>query len=457
MANFSAFNLSKTMIDSLNKQGYVAPSPIPTSIIPRALRGQSLIAQSPTGSGKTHSYLIPIIDKVDQNLPRLQAIIVCPSRELARQVYEFARPFQKHFQKLKIRLFTSESDKSENQSGLSEAPQIVIGTPGRLKDILIDEYALNLHGVKTLVLDEADMLMELGYFDDIDAIYQTIGSEPQVMVFSATLNEGLKEKLHHYIKSNFTFEGGDNMTATEVKHHLVDIKHVGPYEALKRFLKIRNPYLCIVFCSKKEDVRKTYDALKDENYPVTMFSGDLSTRERRAAIRLIKENRYQIIVSSDLLSRGIDIQDVTDVVSMDLPSDLEYYHHRAGRTGRFGKSGDSWVFYNSDSTKRPLLLMKDGVPFDFMTLRSESITVDPVGLAPKKKFSKKKEFSEEEAKEVKIAKANSRTKTVKPAYKKKMRWEVEKVKNRYRRKAIQKSINRSRARKLAESVRKNDD
>ena len=226
---------------------------------------------------------------------------------------------------------------------------------------------------------------------------------------------------------------------------------------MKRFLKIRNPYLCIVFCSKKEDVRKTYDALKDENYPVTMFSGDLSTRERRAAIRLIKENRYQIIVSSDLLSRGIDIQDVTDVVSMDLPSDLEYYHHRAGRTGRFGKSGDSWVFYNSDSTKRPLLLMKDGVPFDFMTLRSESITVDPVGLAPKKKFSKKKEFSEEEAKEVKIAKANSRTKTVKPAYKKKMRWEVEKVKNRYRRKAIQKSINRSRARKLAESARKNDD
>ena len=231
MANFSAFNLSKTMIDSLNKQGYVEPSPIQTSIIPRALRGQSLIAQSPTGSGKTHSYLIPIIDKIDQNLPRLQAIIVCPSRELARQVYEFARPFQKHFQKLKIRLFTSESDKSENQSGLSEAPQIVIGTPGRLKDILIDEYALNLHGVKTLVLDEADMLMELGYFDDIDAIYQTIGSEPQVMVFSATLNEGLKEKLHHYIKSNFTFEGGDNMTATEVKHHLVDIKHVGPYEA----------------------------------------------------------------------------------------------------------------------------------------------------------------------------------------------------------------------------------
>ena len=140
MANFSAFNLSKTMIDSLNKQGYVEPSPIQTSIIPRALRGQSLIAQSPTGSGKTHSYLIPIIDKVDQNLPRLQAIIVCPSRELARQVYEFARPFQKHFQKLKIRLFTSESDKSENQSGLSEAPQIVIGTPGRLKDILIDEY-----------------------------------------------------------------------------------------------------------------------------------------------------------------------------------------------------------------------------------------------------------------------------------------------------------------------------
>ena len=458
MATFSALNLSKTMVETLKKQGYVEPSPIQLSIIPRALRGESLVVQSPTGSGKTHAYLIPLIEKVDQNLPRLQSIIIAPSRELARQVYEFAKPFQKTYQKLKIRLLTSEAEKTDNTSGLSfSAPQIVIGTPGRLKDILINDYSLDLHGVKSLVLDEADMLMEFGYFEDIDAIYQKLTSEPQTMVFSATLHEGLKENLRRYIKSDFTFEGGDSRTAAEVKHHLVDIKHCGPYEALKRFLKIRNPYLCLVFCSKKEDVKKTFEALRADNYACEMFSGDLSQRERRAAIRRIKENRYQIIVASDLLSRGIDLEDVTDVISMDLPSELEYYHHRAGRTGRFGKKGDSWVFYNADSTKRPLLLMKEGIPFEFMTLKEDRLEIDPVGLAPKKKLTKKKTFSEEEQRDVKIAKANARSKKVKPGYKKKVQWEVERVKNKYRRKAIQKSINKSRAKKMAEEARKGSD
>jgi len=450
MGKFSAFNLKKQTIGCLAKQGLVDASPIQETIIPRALRGESLICQSPTGSGKTHAYLVPIIDRVDENLPRLQSVIVCPSRELARQVYEFARPFQKYYQHLKIRLLTSEAEKSDNLSGLSQAPQIVIGTPGRLKDLLSGEYALDLHGVKSLVLDEADMLMELGYFNDIDAVYSLMPKEVQVMVFSATLDEGLREKLSHYVSSDFIFEGGKDQTAPQVKHHLVDIKHKDPVEAVKNFLVIRNPYLCLVFSSRKEEVRRAYDALKEADFSVTMFSGDLDQRQRRQVIRLIKENRYQIIVSSDLLSRGIDIDDVSDVVSLDLPGDLEYYYHRAGRTGRFGKSGDSWVFYDSDHEEKAKALLQQGVPFDYYELKAGSLVIDPVGLAPKTKLKKKKAFSPEEQREVKIAKAKSHTDKVKPAYKKKMRWEVERVKNKYRRKAIQKSVNRTLHRKAAE-------
>ena len=313
------------------------------------------------------------------------------------------------------------------------------------KGMLIDEYALDLHNLRTLVLDEADMLMDLGYFQDIDAIYAKLSSEPQVMVFSATLNEGLKEKLHRYIKSDFLYESEQHMTAAGVKHHLVDIKHVGLAEALKAFIRIKNPYLLLVFASRKEEVNELYAALKEAKLSVISFSGDLEQRERRKTIRLIKENRYQIIVASDLLSRGIDLQDVTDVVSVDLPSDQEFYYHRAGRTARFGKAGDSWVFYNSDTTARPLELIKAGVPFDFYTLKNDELAIDPVGLLPKKKLSRKKPFSDEELREVKIAKANSREKVVKPAYKKKMRWAVEKVKNKYRRKAIERSIRRHKA------------
>ena len=454
MASFASFSLSEKMVASLKKQGYTEPSPIQFSVIPRVLRGDSLICQSPTGSGKTHAYLAPIIDRIDQNLPRLQAIIICPSRELARQVFEFAKPFQNAFPKLKVRLLSSEAEKSATQEGLREAPQMVIGTPGRLKDVLIDEYALDLHGVKTLVFDEADMLLDLGYFEDIDEIYGKLSSDPQVLAFSATLHEGLKDKLRRYIQSDFLYEGGKEKTAGTVTHHLVDIKHVGTVEALIRFLKLRNPYLCLVFCSKKEDVKKHYSALKEAGFSVTMFSGDLSSRERRSAIRMIKENHYQIIVCSDLLSRGIDIEDVTDVVSIDLPSDLAYYHHRAGRTGRFGKTGDSWVFYNADGIRRPKMLMDEGIPFTFEILKADGLIIDTVGLAPKKKLSKKKAFSEEEAKEVKIAKARTRSDKVKPAYKKKQQWEVEKVKNKYRRKAIQKSVGKAKAKKYREQAKK---
>lgn len=432
------------MVASLEKLGYKEPSPVQTNIIPKALKGESLICQSETGSGKTHSYLIPIFEKVDPNLPRTQSIIICPSRELARQVFDFAKELCKFFPKHKVRLFTSDTQKSDNTDGLSVAPHIVIGTPGRLKDVLIDEYPLDLHNLRSLILDEADMLLDLGYFDSIDAIYGALNNDPQVMVFSATLNESLKEKLRRYISSEFLYESEVNMTAKGVKHHYVDIKHVGINEALMNFLKIKQPYLAIVFASKKETVNQVYAYLKQQKVSCIAFTGDLEQRERRKSIRLIKENRYQVVVASDLLSRGIDIEDVSDVISLDLPSDIDYYYHRAGRTGRFGKEGDSWIFYNSDTAEKAKQLLDSGIEFDFLTLKRDGLVSDPVGLLPKKKFSKKKAFGEEEAKEIKIVKANTRTNKVKPAYKKKRQWEIEKVKNKYKRKAIQKAIRKKK-------------
>ena len=454
MASFKAFNLSERMVSALEKLGYTSPSPVQSRIIPKALNRQSLVCQSETGSGKTHAYLIPIIDRIDTNLPRLQAIIIAPSRELARQVYDFAKPFERFYPHLKVRLMSSEEEKAQNTEGLSIAPQLIIGTPGRLKDLLSNEYELDLHGVKTLVLDEADMLMELGYFDDIDELYGKLPKGVNTMVFSATLHQGLKYKLEKYIASDFLYEGEENKTSSHVTHHLVDIKHVGALEALSTFLKIKNPYLCLVFASKKEDVKKAYDFVKNLGYTATMFSGDLETRERKKTIRLIKDNRYQVIVCSDLLSRGIDIEDVTDVVSLDLPMDLSYYYHRAGRTGRFDKKGDSWVFYNSDSVDRPSELISQGLVFDFLTLKGDQLVPNPLGLE-KRKFTKKKAWeSEEQLKDIKIAKAKTRVKKVKPGYKVKTRRAIEKVKNKYRRKAIQKAVKAQKDRRYAEAAKR---
>lgn len=446
MGSFKSFALSEKMVSALNKQGYLSPSPVQERIIPKALRGQSLVCQSQTGSGKTHCYLVPIIDSLDLNLMKLQAIIIAPSRELARQIYDFAVAFKDYFPKLKVRLITSEVEKSQNTEGLTTSPHIVIGTPGRLGEILDRDYELDLHGVKTLVLDEADMLMEAGYFDEIDSLFEKLPERMQTMVFSATLEEGLKSKLSRYISSSFLFEGEETRTSSQVAHHLVDIKHAPIEDALPRFLAAHPIYLGMIFASKKEDVKAVYEALRKKDFSVILFYGDMDDRERKKAIRAIKENRYQYIVCSDVLARGIDIEDVSDIISIDLPTDLAYYYHRAGRTGRFDKKGDSWVFYNRDSLKKPAELLEQGLVFDYYELKGEALVEDPLGLIQKRKFTNKRQWeTEEEARDIKLAKARTRTTKVKPGYKKKTKQAIEKVKGKYRRKAIKEKVKAQKA------------
>ena len=455
MGSFKEFALSETMINALKKQGYVSPSPVQTRVIPKALRGTSLVCQSATGSGKTHAFLIPIISRLDLNLHRLQAIIIAPSRELARQIYDFTLPFRDFFPSLKVRLFTSEVGKEQNQEGLSISPHIVIGTPGRLSAMLSEDYELDLHGVKTLVLDEADMLMELGYFDEVDSLFDKLPEKMQTMVFSATLEEGLKAKLAKYISASFLYEGEEDKTASSVSHNLVDIKHAGIEDALIRFLKARGTYLAMIFSSTKEGVKKAYEALKAAGLNSVVFYGALDERERRKAIRAIKSNAYQFIVCSDLLSRGIDIADVTDVISLDLPSDNAYYYHRAGRTGRFDRHGDSWVFYNRDSLKKPTELLGEGVPFDYYELKGETLIKDELGLINKRRFTNKKKWdNEDEAREIKIAKARTRSDKVKPGYKRKTERAIERVKGKYRRKAIKENIRKAKNEAYAKKAKK---
>lgn len=459
MASFRAFSLSETMVNALAKQGYVSPSPVQTNVIPKVLRGKSVLVQSATGSGKTHAFLIPLIEKTDVNLPRLQSIIIAPTRELARQTYEFAKGFERFYPKLKIRLFTSEAEVAQNEEGLTKAPHMIIGTPGRLKDLLVDRHPLNLSNVRAVVLDEADMLLDLGYFTDIEALFAADMSNPQILVFSATLKQNLKDELRHLVAADFHFEAEDTETSFSVRHHMVDIKHDDPKASLVGFLKIRRPYLAIVFASKKETVDATYKHLLGNGIEAIYFTGSLNDRARKKALRDIKANKISVIVASDLLARGMDIPDVTDVISLDLPNDLEFYYHRAGRTGRFDKDGDSWVFYDDDSARLPLALVNEKrATFDYYTLRGNILKEDPVGLAAKKKLTKKKAFaSEEEKKEVKIAKANTRSDKVKPGYKKKQKAAIERVKNKYRRKAIQRSVRRELEEQYRKKAREEND
>ena len=454
MSRFNEFNLSPELCRALSKLGYENPSPVQSRVIPKALQGKSLVCQSETGSGKTHSYLIPMVEKTDANLARLQNIVICPSRELARQVFDFASELTKYFPKLKVRLYSSEADVSQNKEGTTVPPHIAIGTPGRLKEILSDSYCFDLHGVRRVVLDEADMLLELGYFEDIDEVYKKLPETVQTMVFSATMNTELKCRLERYIGSEFLFQGEKDKTSSRVAHHFVDIKHQGLFEALRSFLAIRKPYFALVFASTKELVKKTQAYLKENGIDSVMFSGDLDQRERKQAIRRIRSNQYSVVVCSDLLARGIDLEDVSDVISLDLPSDSSYYFHRAGRTGRFDKNGDSWIFYNADSLSKALELAAQGFPYDCFVLKKDALAANPTGLEKSAAAPKKRAFSEEQIREVKKAKAEARSEKVKPGYKKKQKMAVEKVKNKFRRQASQKSSKAKKDARYAEKARR---
>ncbi len=442
--SFKEFDLSEEMVNALQKLGYLNPSAVQSAVIPKALKGRSLLVQSETGSGKTHAFLVPIIERIDKSLARPQGLIISPTRELARQTYEFAKAFERFYPSFRVRLFTSENDVSDNAEGSKRPPQLIIGTPGRLRDVIITRQLYSVRNVRFFVLDEADMLLDMGFFEDVQMIASAL-KEPQTMVFSATLKPNLKSELDKFVGANFEFESEKTETSGNVAHHLVDVKHMGTVSALLKFLSIRRPYLAIVFASTVEKVGEIHKALKENGVDAIYYSGSLDERSRKKALREIKANKHSLIVSSDLLSRGIDISDVSDVISVDLPSDLEFYHHRAGRTGRFGKSGDSWVFYNSDSLSLPQKLIEEGVVFDFLTLNKDGLKVDPVGLLPKTKLKKKKELPDEEIKEIKIAKALSRPKHIEPMYKKKQQFAIEKVKKKYRKKAIRKAIRKNLA------------
>jgi len=440
--SFRGLSLKDETVRALEKAGFKDPSPVQKNVIPRALRGASLLAQSPTGTGKTHAFLVPIVDRVDCSLNRLQAVIVAPTRELARQIYHFARAFEPFFPGLNVRLYSGEASESANLEGAKKPPQIAIGTPGRLASILLDDSPFTLQNVKTLVLDEADMLLDLGFFPDVKRLAESL-NDPQILVFSATLKPHLRDALSEFVGSSFEFEGGKEMTSSNVKHHLLDVRHLDPKEALRRFLAWRRPYLCLVFASKVEEAKDAHRYLKENGTEALYYSGELDDRERKRALKAIRENRFATIVGSDLLSRGIDIPDVTDVVSLSLPSDLSFYFHRAGRTGRFDKEGDSWVFYDHDSLKAVRRLLEEGTPFDYWVLSKDEIKPDPKGPFGKERTRPAKPLSEGERKEIAIAKAKARPKHVEPMYKKKRGFAVEKVKRKYRKKAIRESIRKN--------------
>lgn len=438
---FSMFELDPKLVEVLASLGYQTMTPVQEEIIPRALRGESLIVKASTGSGKTHSYLVPLLARLEDK-DETQALIIAPTRELARQIYDFAMQINERYKKQSILLLAGGLEKSRNKERLSNRPQLIIATPGRYKDLALDDTITSLKTIKTVIVDEADMLFDDGFFPIISEIIDSL-TKPIIQLYSATIPQKLanlvtlKTGVRQVIDLN-----KENKTNVSVTHYLIDVHHLDRYEVVLEFIKKFSPYLLLIFCSKNKDVLALHEYLSANGIKVGLITGELESRKRKAMLRRIKNNEFSVIVGSDIAARGIDIDNISDIISLDFPSDLEFYFHRAGRTGRFGKVGNAYSFYDHDDLPTVAKLTSLGVQFKYLVFKSDEFK--PVRERPARR---KQETPEEKELDTKIKKtiAVTRSTKVKPGYKKKVKEAVATVKQRHKRDLIKKSIKKQQA------------
>lgn len=417
-------------------------TPIQEAMLSRKNKDRDFIGISSTGSGKSHAFFIPIIEKIDPNKEEVQAIISTPTRELAYQLYDRFKDLCQHFG-IRMKLVTGGMDKAIG----SLTPQIVIGTPGRMKDLFLDEKNLRLDTAKTVVIDEADMTMEFGFLEDIDQILSKMDENVQVMVFSATIPQNLEPFLKKYLHNpEIVRIDQDEDYQANVENVLVPCKHKSYIDKLLEVLPAINPYVCLIFCNTTQEASQTAKRMREEGYDLVELHSGLESRQRNQAIRQIQSQKKSYIVASDIASRGIDLEGITHVISCGFPRDLKFYVHRSGRTGRADRDGVCIALYKPEDKRSIDLLIKKGIVFEHKDIRNgQWITLKPIDAKPPRKADPlQKEIS-------KIV--HSKNKKVKPNYKKKQKQEIEKLRRKKKREIIQKDIQRQKKERAKEKQR----
>ena len=428
------FNWKPEIQSLVEKKGFKNYTPIQLKTIPLILKGRDVIGISATGTGKSHAFILPILQKVDPSLNSIQAIITAPTRELARQLYEQVREINEFNPDYRIKLISSGLDKERMMDSLNTQPHIVVGTVGRLKDLFVDEAVLRLDKARTIVIDEADMTLEMGFIEEVDQLCGRLADDLQMLVFSATIPAQLQPFLRKYMHNPKMVEADENHpNQPHIEHVLINCRHLTYLEKLLRVLPGIQPYVCMIFARTKQDVKDTAEALKQNGYSVVEIHGDLTPRERKQALKMISNDEATYIVCSDIMARGLDIPSVSHVISLGLPSSLDYYTHRSGRTGRAGRSGISYVLYNEKDIQGLKTLKGQGFEFVSRDYRR-------TGWVETKPFDFKPRRQSKETSEAIQRVLNKPVKKVKPGYKKKRQQEIDSIRRRERRLMIKQSI-----------------
>lgn len=448
MKLFEQYQFKSFVKEAIKELKFTSPTKIQKAVMPLVYKHVDVIGISQTGTGKTHAFLIPIVDMIDVEEDCVQAVITAPTRELASQIYEHAKLFMKYNSDLRVSLIIGGSDKQKAIDKLSTQPHIVIGTPGRIKDLSLDEQALRITTADIFVIDEADMTLEFGYLEDIDAVLGKMKDNLQMMVFSATIPQSLRPFLKKYMHSPKIIEIDEELTSSRnVSHYLVPTKHRDRYEVLKEIMGIIDPYICIIFCNKRVEASELTYKLRQDGYKVGEIHGDLEPRERRQMMRRIKNMEYQYIVGTDIAARGIDIDGASHIINMEFPTELDFYIHRSGRCGRGKYTGECFSMYDTTNENIVHALEKKGITFEMKELKGSQF-VDSKDREKRKSRVKRQTELEKQI----HAMVRKPTK-VKPGYKKKRKREIEKLVKKEKRAIIQADIKRQKKERAKQAQR----
>lgn len=372
---FKDFNLKPFLNEALPEIGFQAPTEVQKRLIPVIKKGKSVVGQSQTGSGKTHTFLLPIFNAIDPAVHAVQAVITTPSRELAYQIYGAAKQLAKHSEtEILVQNYVGGTDKLRQIEKLKHhQPQIVIGTPGRILD-LMRSNALDVHNAHYLVVDEADMTLDLGFLKETDAIASALPKDLQMLVFSATIPQKLKPFLQKYMNDPVV-EVVENKTVISptIDNWLLSTKGRDKKQLIYQLLTMGEPYLALVFANTKERADELTTYLRHQGLKVAKIHGGIQPRERKRLMREIQNLEYQYVVATDLAARGIDIEGVSHVINDDLPEDLEFFVHRVGRTGRNNLKGIAITLYVPSEEAQIEELEKMGVTFVPKALKNGEI------------------------------------------------------------------------------------
>ncbi len=336
-------DIAPEILRAVEEMGFETMSPIQEQAIPVLLTGKDIIGQAQTGTGKTAAFGIPMIQNVDSTVKKLQAIVLCPTRELAIQAAEEIRRLAKYMHGIKVLPIYGGQDISRQIRNLSQGVQIVVGTPGRVMDHMRRHTIKTTH-VKMIVLDEADEMLNMGFREDIETILKDMPDERQMALFSATMPQPILDITHMYQKdAEYIKVTPKEITVAAIKQAYYHVNRKDKMEALCRLMDYYQPVRSLIFCNTKKMVDEMAEILKDRGYQAEGLHGDLSQHQRDVVMNSFRSGRCAILIATDVAARGIDVSGVDAVFNYDVPEDIEYYVHRIGRTGRAGKAGRSFT------------------------------------------------------------------------------------------------------------------